>query len=76
MFGGGRDAREVRIANWVECRAYSGDTTIFVNLDQVVSLSGNKRATVVRYHGGENAEFVVATSPEKILAAANIQPLR
>lgn len=57
------------MATWIECKTYGLKTEqkIFVNLDQVVSLSGDERATVVRYGGGEACEFVVAGSPEDIL---------
>jgi hypothetical protein len=58
------------MAKWVECKPFGGseDTIILVNLDQVVSLSGNDRSTVVRYAGHLDSEFVVEGSPREILS--------
>lgn len=58
------------MTKWVECKPFGGadDATILVNLDQVVSLSGNDRSTVVRYAGHPDSEFVVEGSPRDILS--------
>lgn len=60
------------MAQWVECKPFGGpeDATVFVNLEQVVSLSGDERATVVRYAGHPHGEFVVVGSARSILKAA------
>lgn len=57
------------MVKWVECKPFGGPegTTILVNLDQVVSLSGNDRSTVVRYAGHPDSEFVVEGSPRDLL---------
>lgn len=65
------------MANWVECKSYGGpeSTTVYVNLDQVVSLHGDERATVVRYAGHGNCEFVVAGPARDLLADDKIRTL-
>jgi hypothetical protein len=62
------------MAFWIECKGYGSiaGTTIYVNLDQVVSLSGDEHATVVRYAGNESAEFVVAGPPLDMLRKASV----
>ena len=57
------------MASWIECKTHGvkPDRTIFVNLDQVVSLSGDDNGTVVRYAGGKDCEFVVVGSPQDLL---------
>lgn len=56
------------MANWIECKRYGElGGTVFVNLDQVVSLSGDEKATVVKYAGHLDAEFVVAGPASELL---------
>lgn len=71
-FSGNTEMEEAAMANWVECKPYGGPdgTTIFVNLVQVVSLTGDNRATVVRYAGHPDSEFVIEGSPQELLGKA------
>lgn len=57
------------MASWVECKDYGTGQTIFVNLDVVVSVSSNGRATVIRYGGGgQQEQLVVEGEPMDLLA--------
>lgn len=62
------------MANWIKCRRYGdGGGNVFVNLDQVVSLSGDDNATVVKYAGHPDAEFVVAGPARKLLENVEVR---
>lgn len=60
------------MVSWIECKTYGSkaERKMFVNLDQVVSLSGDARATGVRRAGGESRKFVVAGSPTDLLSTS------
>ncbi|MCW1432248.1 hypothetical protein [Novosphingobium sp. JCM 18896] len=58
------------MAKWIKCTALnSPDHVIYVNLDQVVSISGSVKGggSVITYAGGETNQFVVNEAPAFIL---------
>jgi hypothetical protein len=59
---------EAEMANWVECKDYNTGQLIYVNLDMIVSVSGNGRATVLRYSGGDDAQIIVEGDPKGVVA--------
>ncbi|MEJ5976651.1 hypothetical protein WG901_08395 [Novosphingobium sp. PS1R-30] len=64
------------MANWVKCSAFnSPDRVIYVNLDQVVSISGteNGGGSVITYAGGETNQFVVSECPAAIMQGETIR---
>jgi hypothetical protein len=56
------------MANWIECKVRDTGQTIFVNLDMVVSVAGDEKATVIRWADGDQGEIVVEGSPKHILS--------
>lgn len=54
------------MANWISCAPISGQGMLFVNLDNVVSVSGDNSKSLIRDVSGN--EFIVADRPEVLMA--------
>lgn len=66
------------MANWVKCTAFnSPDRVIYVNLDQVVSVSGTEKGSgsVITYAGTEPNQFVVSEAPAMIMQGETVRSL-
>jgi hypothetical protein len=65
------------MATWVECETM-GDPPrpMIINLDRVISVSGNDRGSVIRYgeaNGTDTGEIVVTSSPGAILMGQKVR---
>ena len=59
--------------NWSICKSVTNETQrIFVNLDQVVSISDNEKGSLITYAGSDDNCFVVGNKPDEIIANAGI----
>lgn len=62
---------------WVKCTAYNEDRTIYLNLDNVISLSHGSSWTTVMFSVGygDNSEagmMLVRETPDEILGRAGV----
>lgn len=67
------------MAKWIKCTSFnSPNRVIYVNLEQVVSISGTEHGSgsVITYAGGEPSQFVVAESPAAIMQGEGVQSPR
>ena len=57
------------MANWRKCTAKRGSGTVYVNLENAVSVYWSERdkATVIAFIGGEKDAVLVEEQPDQIL---------
>lgn len=58
------------MSNWVKCTDSKSDETVFVNLDNAMSVScGKKGDTVIAFPGGKNDYVTVKEAPGDLFEA-------
>ena len=68
----GESIRRVVMPTWAKCVedtdiAREDEDTLYINLDRVLYLSGNRQATAIFFGTGEDEHVLVRESPEQIL---------
>ncbi len=63
--------------NWVECETLTDPPRIIIiNLERVISVSGNSLGSVVRYaetNDTGSGEIIVSCTPEKLLSGEKVR---